>query len=181
MDNSTEKQQMVTLKDFIKENYPLLSVLGVFGALFSLFYVVDFKLLNELKFYIEGIIFFMFILVAFEIWINFPRAKEIADSRLNLFEQFFLYFCIFVTIFVLYAFRNFIREFLSTILLCIYGGIANHFIKKFQLNKKVDDFANKYAGWRGTTIRSLFFLIFLGFIIIAVYFSDKLISLYWPK
>lgn len=180
MENNKKKQQLITLRNFIGENYSLLTVLGVLGALFSLFYVIDFGLLDHLKSYIQAVIFIMFTLVSFEIWVNFPESREKVDGRLNLFEQFFVYFILLIIVFALYTFRDVIREFLLIILLAIYGSIANYFIKKNQLNKKMSNFAGKYAGWKSIIIRSLFFGVFLALLILAVYLSYRLISIYWP-
>jgi len=179
MDNNKK----VSLKDFIKENYPLLTILGVFGALFSLFYATEFTgPIVSLKPYLQAIIFFIFIIIAFEVWANFPSSKEkIIESRLNLFEQFFIFFVTLVIVFALYSFRDVFKQFFSVILIAIYGSIGNFLIKKFQIYKKVNEFASKYSDFRSTTIRSLFFFIYLGFILILIYLTVILINMYFPN
>jgi len=180
MDNNNKK---VTLKDFIKDNYPLLTVLGVFVGLFSFLNMIEFPDSTVIiKPFLQALIYVNILVIAFEIWKNFPSSKEnIVETMLNIFEQSFITFVTIFLIFGLYIFRNVLKLLLSVILFFVYGVVGNFLIKKFKIYKKVDEFANKYSGSRSTIIRGLFFYIFLGIIILLDVLTVILLSIFFPK
>jgi hypothetical protein len=114
------KEQKTDLRDFIKDNYQLLTAMGVFGGLTTLFTRL------ENASYLSFLSFLMFIVLGIELCRKFPFISK-ATFTLYVFENLTLTLLFMVTVYILIYYYG---EFLTylpqlIVVLVIFFGVTS--------------------------------------------------------
>jgi len=158
----------IDLSTFVKENYQLMSVMGVFGAISAIFATskIDYE-------FISSIPFGIFLLVAIQLWLKFPKSEE-ASAIMRLFEAFFLMF-IFSVFFIIYSesktFFIMLIFFLSVAFFEVFSTIL---INRYRFYKIVRTVANKFKRF-DRYIRGFFAIIHLILVVLLSIIVTRLV------
>jgi len=120
--------QKVCLRDFVKENYPLIASMGVTGALTALF--TRFENTEVLV----VISFLMFVLLDLELWLAFQKVKD-ASLNLEIFEMLTMILLINIGVYLLQTYGLYVVGVLislSIIFITSIIGATKAFYRKFQ-------------------------------------------------
>lgn len=137
-----ENNEKHTITSFLNENYRILTLLGVFGGLITLFMVLQAIIL-------AFICFLIIFLLAWEVLSTMPRLRE-SSKRLIAFNLLLLLLLISLFLLIIYKFNLYMQYFsyviiwvaLSFIYILIPAGFIPPISKKYNitLSKKLHDF-----------------------------------------
>lgn len=160
------EENKTTLKQFLKDNYQLLTVMGVFGALFTLFSREIYDEIHRFGRYLIIVTFFIFIVTSVEILNAFWQLKNQVTKSLILFKVLFIYFIFFVGLFAFYHFIYFKERGKEVLLLVILVTLGT---PSFPI---IDKKANS------NKLRIFLYAISLIIIVILGFFLQKLMKIH---
>lgn len=165
-----KNNEKISLKDFIKENYPLIATIGVFGALTTLF--VRLEELPHLAF----ITLMIFVVLTWELLDLFPEIEVPFRSSMKLmvFEFLMIILLMVVGWYILDTYvRIYYRVFTLTSLLGIYSVITIKVLEKLRLFGRVH---TKVKGELYKLIRFFMLLTIFGIIIVLAGYSANYLN-----
>lgn len=162
------------IRQFVEDNYKLITVVGVFGALSAF-------LLNIKDFFSAFLALLIFLILCIELWIALPRSEE-ASMRLTFFEAIFYIFflAIFFNIirFVFESHKDLILLFCVCVILPIYVAITIGLIKHFEIFLSMRSICEKFPRIH-PIIRGIIFSIIIFVPIVLTIITAKILQNYF--
>ena len=159
----TEKTEIkkISLEQFVKDHYQMFTVLGVFGGLTALFV----RLENAA--YLSFMSFLIFILLNLDLWVKFPKSEE-AGLSLKIFEGLLQFLWIFVAVYLVQAYPDYVAALMPTFFMFIFGGIFLYVFNKFKLFEPIRKISPPFRR-RSTIIRmAIGMSIMVGIILLSI-------------
>ncbi|MFH1788719.1 MAG: hypothetical protein ABH834_05015 [Candidatus Altiarchaeota archaeon] len=153
-----------TLKQFIKENHYLITVLGVFGALTAIF--SQLYPIQEFP-YPSFFSIALFLVVAWELWVSFPKSED-ATGNLKRFEHLFVFLSLamIVCVFKTKEYQEITLFLLALALIFIYSTLFSYVLERKWIASRIRRWAPEDS-YYGSFVRvilslsSLYLLIWL--------------------
>lgn len=158
--------EKVDLATFIKENQSILTVFGVFIALTSYF-------ISQKDTYPSVFSLLLAIVVAFELWVKFPRNEQ-ASIRLEIFEFLFYMLMMYMILKFIGEYIYYLVTFCFFILLIPFCYLNLKFIERYMLFKYVRCIAPSESK-KSEIIRGIFALLLFSPAVIGSFLFSKVI------
>lgn len=136
----------------------MFSVLGVFGGLTALFTRL------ENASYLAFFSFIIFLLLDFDLWVKFPKSEE-ASFPLRVFEVLLQIYLVFIGVYLLQAYSDYVANLLPALFFLIFAGIFLLIFNKLKLFEPIRKISPPFRE-RSTLVRMVIGMFFVTIIML---------------